>query len=68
MAKDTSTGHGDPDYPLTTWGTGEGSQAMSNPAGSGKTLDARKRQAPPVGADVGRRKKQSKAPSSITPW
>ncbi len=62
------TGAGDSNFPNTTWGTGGGVGAMSNPTGREHILDARKRNAPPVGADVGRRKKKPKARSSVTPW
>lgn len=68
MAK--QTGAGGSNWPDTTWGTGGGVGAMStsNSSGRGNTLDPRKRCAPPVGADVGRKKKKPKARSSVTPW
>uniref|UniRef100_A0A6M3LPZ4 Uncharacterized protein n=1 Tax=viral metagenome TaxID=1070528 RepID=A0A6M3LPZ4_9ZZZZ len=70
MARDIAESGGS-NYPDTTWGTGEGVGAMSNPTGRGNnTLDPRKRCAPPVGADVPRktRVKKLKARNSITPW
>ena len=65
MAKDTSTGHGDPDFPETTWGTGEGVGSFSTPTGRGnKLLDPRKRCAPPVGGDI-KSKRKPKARSTV---
>jgi hypothetical protein len=68
MGKQTDTGGSN--YPNTTWETGSGVGAMSNPVGSGKTLDARTRNAPPVGTDVKpkKRNKRPKARSSVNPW
>lgn len=66
MAKDSV---GDSSYPHISWGNGVVG-SFSHPAGSGETLDARKRQAPPVGADVKpkKRNKRPKARSSVNPW
>lgn len=66
MAKDTSTGTGDQDFPSTTWGTGEGVGALSNPTGREHILDPRTRTAPPAGVKPTIRK--PKARSSVTPW
>jgi len=66
MAKDTSTGIGDQDFPATTWGTGEGTGALSNPTGRDHILDPRKRAAPPAGVKSKTRK--LKARSSVAPW
>lgn len=65
MAK--QTGAGDSNYPNTTWDGGT-TGSFSHPVGSGKTLDARTRNAPPVGADIGRKKKKPKARSSVNSW
>jgi hypothetical protein len=61
---------GGSNWPDITWGTGEGVGAMSNPTGREHILDARTRNAPPVGADVKpkKRSKRPKARSSVTPW
>ena len=61
MAKDTSTGPGDSDYPVTTWGTGEGVGSFKSPKGRGNTLDPRKRCAPPVGGTGKSKKQKAKA-------
>jgi hypothetical protein len=69
MGRQTDTGGSN--YPDTTWGTGSGIGAMSNPTGrEHNALDPRKRCAPPVGADVKpkKRNKRPKARSSVTPW
>lgn len=68
MSKNTSQGGSN--YPNTTWGTGDGIGAMTHPTGRGNTLDPRKRNAPPVGADVKpkKRNKRPKARSSVIPW